>query len=183
MATLRELLKLKGSTPGLYLSTSSSYSPNSIRIGFRPSTGGKGKRSSILDSKSFPNTPEGRSDAIKYYNKLKNKYKAEIAKYPTSKGFYMAQNRQAYTNLKKNFSDELIEEIDTLTKDPKYKTIKQVENQLFKKFNDPRYTVVTKGADPKNAFFHPDRKFLFQENMNYMALPMEKRKLKKTKLH
>ena len=183
MATLRELLKLKGSTPGLYLSTSSSYSPNSIRIGFRPSTGGKGKRSSILDSKSFPNTPEGRSDAIKYYNKLKNKYKAEIAKYPTSKGFYMAQNRQAYTNLKKNFSDELIEEIDTLTKDPKYKTIKQVENQLFKKFNDPRYTVVTKGADPKNAFFHPDRKFFsIPREYELYGAPYGKKKIKENQV-
>ena len=155
MATLKQLSKLKGSTPGLYVLDQEDF----IRIGFRPSTGGTGERGSILDSKQFPNTSEGRSDAIKYYNKLKNKYKAEIAKYPTSKGFYAAQARESYQNLKKNFSDELVEEIDTLTKDPKYKTIKQVENQLFKKFNDPKYTVVTKGADPKNVFFQPDKKF------------------------
>jgi len=149
MATLSELLKLKGSTPGLYLLDQENY----IRIGFRPSTGGKGERSSLLDSKSFPNTTEGRSGAIKYYNKLKNKYKAEIAKYPTSKGFYMNEARGAYTDAKMGFADELIEEIDTVTKNPKYKTIKQVENQLFKKFNIPKYTVVGKGADPKNVFF------------------------------
>ena len=155
MATLKQLSKLKGSTPGLYLLDQEDF----IRIGFRASTGGTGVRGSVLDSKQFPNTPEGRSDAIKYYNKLKNKYKAEIAKYPASKGFYMAQARESYQNLKKSFADELVEEIDTLTKDPKYKTIKQVENQLFKKFNDPRYTVVTKGAEPKNVFFQPDKKF------------------------
>jgi len=149
MATLSELLKLKGSTPGLYLLDQE----NSIRIGFRPSTGGMGGRSPILDSKSFSNTTEGRSEAIKYYNKLKNKYKAEIAKYPASKGFYMAQARAAYTDSKMGFADELVEEIDTLTKNPKYKTIKQVENQLFKKFNNPKYTVPEKGADPKNVFF------------------------------
>ena len=112
MAALSELLKLKGSTPGLYLLDQE----NSIRIGFRPSTGGMGGRSPILDSKSFPNTTEGRSEAIKYYNKLKNKYKAEIAKYPASQGFYMAQARAAYTDAKMGFADELVEEIDTLTK-------------------------------------------------------------------
>jgi len=149
MATLSELLKLKGSTPGLYLLDQENY----IRIGFRPSTGGVGGRTNILDSKSFPNTTEGRSEAIKYYNKLKNKYKAEIARYPTSQGFYMAQARAAYTDAKIGFADELVEEIDTLTKNPKYKTIKQVENQLFKKFNNPKYTVPGKGADPKNVFF------------------------------
>ena len=41
MATLRELLKLKGSTPGLYLLDQENY----IRIGFRPTTGGTGERS------------------------------------------------------------------------------------------------------------------------------------------
>ena len=101
MATLKQLSKLKGSTPGLYVLDQEDF----IRIGFRPSTGGTGERGSILDSKQFPNTSEGRSDAIKYYNKLKNKYKAEIAKYPTSKGFYAAQARESYQNLKKNFSD------------------------------------------------------------------------------
>ena len=36
----------------------------------------------------------------------------------------MAQARGAYTDAKMGFADELVEEIDTLTKNPKYKTIK-----------------------------------------------------------
>ena len=63
---------------------------------------------------------------------------------------------KAYTLKKSEYADELINEIDTLTKDPKNKTIKQVETKLFKKFGSPEYSVVPKSVDPQNVFFKKD---------------------------
>ena len=63
---------------------------------------------------------------------------------------------RAYTAKKLEYTDDLINEIDTLTKDPANKTIKQVETKLFKKFNTPEYNTVPKSVDPQNVFFRKD---------------------------
>ena len=65
---------------------------------------------------------------------------------------------KAYTIEKKKYTDELIKEIDKLTKDPKNKTIKQVETKLFKKFNTSKYNTVPERVDPQNVFFKKDSK-------------------------
>jgi len=64
-----------------------------------------------------------------------------------------------YTTKKATYTDELIEEIDTLTKDPKNKTIKQVETKLFKKFNTPEYNKTPTGVDSQNVFYNKKKKF------------------------
>ena len=154
MATLSQLTKLQGTVPGIYLL----IKDNVVRLGFRPSTGGLGGRSNILDPRPFPNTPEGRSQAITYFKSLKTKYKAEIAKFPASRNFYMNEANRAYTKNKLQYSKDLVDDIDTLTKNPKYKTINQVEKSLFKTFSEPKYSVVSKGADPTNVFFDKSTK-------------------------
>jgi len=69
------------------------------------------------------------------------------------------QARKDYTAKKAEYTDDLIKETNKLTKDPKNKTVKQVETKLFKKFNTPKYTVVPKGVDPQNVFYNKKKKF------------------------
>jgi uncharacterized protein YcbK (DUF882 family) len=73
---------------------------------------------------------------------------------------------KAYTIEKKKYTDELIKEIDKLTKDPKNKTIKQVETKLFKKFNTSKYNTVPERVDPQNVFFKKDSKSFSIQNQN-----------------
>ena len=86
--------------------------------------------------------------------------KAEEATRTVPPNFPDAQRKinKDYTTKKATYTDELIEEIDTLTKDPKNKTIKQVETKLFKKFNTPEYNKTPTGVDSQNVFFKKDSK-------------------------
>ena len=71
--------------------------------------------------------------------------------------------------------------IDTLTKDPKNKTIKQVETKLFKKFNTPEYNK-TPEVKYQNVFFKKDSKsFSIPEIMKFMVDLMVRKKLVKIK--
>jgi len=84
----------------------------------------------------------------------------EAARVPPSKvSEEVNQARKDYTAKKAEYTDDLIKETDKLTKDPKNKTIKQVETKLFKKFNTPKYTVVPKTVDPQNVFYNKKKKF------------------------
>ena len=156
MATLQELRALKETVPGIQIiETADSRSGKPIiRVHFRePSFLNPNRK--VLDSKTFYPGAEGYKDAIKHFNFLKNKHKDTIARFGEVTG---ATITQKYSEDKLKFTDELIEEIDRLTKDPKNKTIKQVESKLFKAFNIPKYTVAAR-VDPRNAFFQPDKKF------------------------
>ena len=158
MATLQELRALKETVPGIQITETVDSRLGKpipiIRVHFREPSFLNPNRT-ILDSKTFYPGAEGYKDAIKHFNFLKNKHKDTIARFGEVTG---ATITQKYSEDKLKFTDELIEEIDRLTKDPKNKTIKQVESKLFKAFNIPKYTVAT-GVDPRNAFFQPDKKF------------------------
>ena len=87
-----------------------------------------------------------------------------------------------YTAKKATYTDELIEEIDTLTKDPKNKTIKQVETKLFKKFNTPEYNKTPKGVDSQNVFFKKDSKsFSIPRDYEIYGGPYGKKKVTENK--
>ena len=87
-----------------------------------------------------------------------------------------------YTAKKANYTDELIEEIDTLTKNPKNKTIKQVETKLFKKFNTPEYNKTPTGVDSQNVFFKKDSKsFSIPRDYEIYGGPYGKKKVTENK--
>ena len=87
-----------------------------------------------------------------------------------------------YTAKKANYTDELIEEIDTLTKNPKNKTIKQVETKLFKKFNTPKYNKTPTGVDSQNVFFKKDSKsFSIPRDYEIYGGPYGKKKVTENK--
>ena len=78
---------------------------------------------------------------------------------PSNVSEEVVQARKDYTAKKSEYTDDLIKETNKLTKDPKNKTVKQVETKLFRKFNTPKYTVVPKGVDPQNVFYNKKKKF------------------------
>ena len=108
---------------------------------------------------------------------------SEVAKRPEpSKGSGSIVNNKIYTEKKLEYSDELINEIDTLTKNKKYKTIKQIENQLFKKFNNAKYTVAPQ-VDPRNAFFNKSEKvFTIPREYELYGTPYGKRKIAENRI-
>jgi len=108
---------------------------------------------------------------------------SEVAKRTSpSKGSGSIVNNKIYTEKKLEYSDELIDEIDTLTKNKKYKTVKQVENELFKKFKDPKYTVAPK-VDPRNAFFNKSEKvFTIPREYELYGTPYGKRKIAENRI-
>jgi hypothetical protein len=176
MATLQELRALKETVPGIQIiETADSRSGKPIiRVHFREPSFLNPNRT-ILDSKTFYPGAEGYKDAIKHFNFLKNKHKDTIARFGEVTG---ATITQKYSEDKLKFTDELIEEIDRLTKDPKNKTIKQVESKLFKAFNIPKYTVAAR-VDPRNAFFQPDKKFFsIPRDYELYGAPYGKKKVK-----
>jgi hypothetical protein len=63
-----------------------------------------------------------------------------------------------YSELKKQYTTEVMDWLDEGSKNPKYKTSEQLQKDLFKEFNKPKYTEAPKGVDPKSIFFK-DNKF------------------------
>ena len=160
MATLKELLKLRGTVQGITISDSFERNTPVFKIGFRPSRSGLGESQigrNYLESRQFPKTPDGYKRAIAYFKQLKSKYKDEIAKFPENRSAGAKKLLTDYTNLKKTYSQELVDEIKKLTKQKKYKNFVQVEKALYRKFNKPKYTTV-QNVDPKVVFFNPKTK-------------------------
>lgn len=90
---------------------------------------------------------------------------------------------KAYTAKKLEYTDDLINEIDTLTKDPKNKTLKQVETKLYKKFNTPEYNTVPKSVDPQNVFFRKDtNSFSIPRDYELYGAPYGKKKVAENKV-
>jgi hypothetical protein len=179
MATLQELRALKETIPGIQIieTVDSRSGKPIIRVQFVAPTFLDPKRGT-KDGRAFYPGPEGYKEAIKHFNFLKNKHKDTIARFGEVTGGTITQK---YTEDKLKFTDELIEEIDRLTKDPKNKTIKQVESKLFKEFNIPKYTVAAR-VDPRNAFFQPDKKFFtIPRDYELYGAPYGKRKVSENK--
>ena len=80
-------------------------------------------------------------------------------KAPSRVGKSQAADR-AYTEVKKKYSQELLDKTKEFTSDSKYKTKTQVENALYKYFNKPEYKNVPDLVPNKAvaAFFRPSEK-------------------------
>ena len=160
MATLRELNKLRGTVPGITIAESFERGSPIIRIGFRSSMEGLGESQigrTYTEQRQFPKTSDGYKRAIAYFKQLKSTYKNEIAKFSGSRVDKAKELLGDYTNLKKTYSQELVDEIKKLTKQNKYKNFVQVEKALYRKFNKPKYTTV-QNVDPRIVFFNPKTK-------------------------
>ena len=86
---------------------------------------------------------------------------------------------RAYTELKSKYSQELLNKTDEFTKNPKYKTLNQVEKDLFKYFNKSEYTKVPAGVPNKEvtAFFRPaDKMFNIPQTFEIYGGEFGKRK-------
>ena len=178
MATVKDLLKLRGTVQGITISDSFEGSLPVFKIGFRPSRSGRAEKigRNYLESRQFPKTADGYKRAIAYFKQLKSKYKDEIAKFPENRSAGSKQLLADYKKQKMKFSQELVDEIKKLTKQKKYKTFTQVENALYKIFNKPEYTVA-KGVDPKVVFFDPKTKiFTIPREFEVYGAPFGKRK-------
>ena len=128
MATVRDLLKLRGTVQGITISDSFEGSLPVFKIGFRPSRSGRAEKigRNYLESRQFPKTADGYKRAIAYFKQLKSKYKDEIAKFPENRSAGSKQLLADYKKQKMKFSQELVDEIKKLTKQKKYKTFTQV---------------------------------------------------------
>jgi hypothetical protein len=62
-----------------------------------------------------------------------------------------------YTEARKQYITEVMDWLDEASKNPKYKTSEQLQKDLFKEFNKPKYTEAPKGVDPKSIFFQGDK--------------------------
>jgi len=86
---------------------------------------------------------------------------------------------RAYSKLKGDYSQELLDKTDEFTKNPKYKNLSQVENALFKHFGNSKYTAVPALVQSKNAFFRPaDKIFNIPENFKIYGGEFGKRKIR-----
>ena len=68
-----------------------------------------------------------------------------------------------YSELKKQYTTEVMDWLDEASKNPKYKTSEQLQKDLFKEFNKPKYTEAPKGVDPKSIFFKDNKFFIPRE--------------------
>ena len=88
---------------------------------------------------------------------------------------------RAYSKLKAEYSQELLDKTDEFTKNPKYKNLSQVENALYKHFNKSKYTLAPAGVPNREltAFFRPaDKIFNIPENFKIYGGEFGKRKLR-----
>jgi len=150
--------------------TDSNRSPK-IRIRLRnPKPGYTGKTTF-----SFNATPEGYKQALNTIEELK----PAVGKVKTLKEIGDASNKikTDYTNLKKTYTDDLVNWIKTNAKDKKYKTkggVDKLFKDAFKEFNKGKYIQIPEtGATGSDAWFKNNlfiRNGKFQLPRNYELL-------------
>jgi hypothetical protein len=120
---------------------------------------------------TFDASPEGFDQAVKKHNRLKSKVKK--VRDASSIGLMSNQLKTDYTNLKKTYTDELVEWIKTNAKDEKYNTkggVDKLFKDAFKEFNKGKYVQMPEtgatGSDAwlKKNLFIKDGKFQLPRN-------------------
>jgi len=142
-----------------------------IRVRIRnPKPGYTGASSFTFDA-----SPEGYEQAVKKHNELKK----SVGKIKTLQEIGLASNqlKTDYTNLKKTYTDDLVNWIKTNAKDEKYKTkggVDKLFKDAFKEFNKGKYIQMPEtGATGSNAWFKNNlfiRNGKFQLPRNYDLL-------------
>ncbi len=156
--------------PGIGFSLEEDSRPgrtSKIRIRLRnPKPGYTGKTTFSFDA-----TPEGYKQALNTIEKIK----PAVGKVKTLKEIGAASNqlKTDYTNLKKTYTDDLVNWIKTNAKDEKYKTkggVDKLSKDAFKEFNKGKYIQMPKtgatGSDAwlKNNLFIRNGKFQLPRN-------------------
>jgi len=139
--------------------------PNRFKVQIRGTTDAEGNRP-VLETKEFNKNKQGIKAAKDYIEKSKITYKKELEKVGSPKAT-LAKTIEDRKNTKQQNTQTLIEKIKQLVNDPKYKTVKQIEQQLYKDFNKPEYTQKKQGDiffDNKTKTFQLQRDYEIEGN-------------------
>ena len=112
--------------------------PNRFKVQIRGTTDAEGNRP-VLETKEFNKNKQGIKEAKDYIEESKITYKKELKKVGSPEAT-LAKTIEDRKSTKQQNTQALIDKIKQLVNDPKYKTVKQVEQQLYKDFNKPEYT-------------------------------------------
>ena len=81
------------------------------------------------ETKSFDPKTSTQQEVTKFVNKLKNELK-KVVMTPTEKAYYIQKARIEHTNLKKNYTIEVMDWLDEASSNPKYKNREQIQEDL-----------------------------------------------------
>ena len=115
-------------------------------------------------AKTFDPKTATQKEVTDFLNQTKKQLKGKTYSSTTEVLADVNKIKTEYTDLKKKYTTELMEWLDEASKNPKYKTKEQIQKDLFKQFDQPKYTQVPKGVDPKNIFIK-DNKFYIPREM------------------
>jgi len=158
----------KSNTAGINvvdLSGGKSGRPNKFRVQIRGTTDAEGKRP-LLETKEFYRNKQDIKAAKDYIKKLKITYKKELEKIGSPQAT-LAEVLESRKDIKQENTQTLINRIKELVNNPKYKKVKQIEQQLYKDFNKPEYTQKKQGDiffDNKTKTFQLQKDYEIEGN-------------------
>ena len=103
--------------------------------------------------KTFNPETATQKEVTNFLNQTKRQLKGKTYSSGTEAILSTAKPKLEYTELRKDYVNDLMEWLDEASKNSKYKTREQIQKDLFKQFNQPKYTEVPKGVHNKSAFF------------------------------
>ena len=109
-------------------------------------------------AKTFNPKTATQKEVTDFLNQTKRQLKGKTYGSATEAILGTAKAKLDYTELRKEYVNDLMEWLDEASKNPKYKTSEQLQKDLFKQFNQPKYTEVPNGVHNKSIFFQ-DGKF------------------------
>ena len=113
----------------------------------------------IKGTQNFNLTPDGFKEAKKYAEGMKADPKNYPRTDPQKGGRVLKEAEEAYSKLRKQWTQEAIDFIEEATSSGKYKTVEEVNKALMKKFSDPKYSYkgLPKSVRKTTAFVRPDK--------------------------
>jgi hypothetical protein len=109
-------------------------------------------------TKTFNPKTATQKEVTDFLNQTKRQLKGKTYSSATEAILGTSKAKLDYTELRKEYVNDLMEWLDEASKNSKYKTREQIQKDLFKQFNQPKYTEVPKGVHNKSIFFQ-DGKF------------------------
>lgn len=104
-------------------------------------------------AKTFNPETATQKEVTNFLNQTKKQLKGKTYSSATEAILGTSKARLDYTELRKEYVNDLMEWLDEASKNSKYKTREQIQKDLFKQFNQPKYTEVPKGVHNKSIFF------------------------------
>jgi len=109
-------------------------------------------------TKTFNPKTATQKEVTDFLNQTKRQLKGKTYSSATEAILGTSKAKLDYTELRKEYVNDLMEWLDEASKNSKYKTREQIQKDLFKQFNQQKYTEVPKGVHNKSIFFQ-DGKF------------------------